>query len=456
MIAPTTPSNTGLLERIIESAAKAVQTTPGKLWFFLAAICALCVFFCFILAIQIGEMQKLVNTLGKRSNPSLIAAQRIRVSLFDMEAHAANVFLQGGNEAKDQYDRDRVKVSNALVDAAQNIAYGDAEKTPIKAINAGIGKYIEMNEDARVLGFPKGLDKLESSKDYMEDALLPSAKTLALVNSGDHLKSKSGVGIRAGEAAIMFAGGVLVAALAFLQIYFFRKFKRVLNPPLLAATLILCCFLFFAKSAFDDSDEYLQVAKKYSYQSIHDLWDVKAIARQANATESFYLLETDERKGQTQEEFNSLSAELAIGSDPESMKNAHGERDSPDLPFLTRLAKRDVFSAEGEEGLIANLLEAYTEYMKINENISKLEQSGKHKEAVELFIGTEKGHSGFAFELFNQKLEMLIELDLKEFNENVANSESKLSPLVFIGFGVGLLVAVLAVVGIAPRLKEYA
>ncbi len=84
-------------------------------------------------------------------------------------------------------------------------------------------------------------------------------------------------------------------------------------------------------------------------------------------------METDNRKGQTQEHLNSISAELAIGSAPESMKNAPGERNSPHLPFLNRLSKRVVFSAEGEEGLIANLLEAYMEYMKINENIKKLE-----------------------------------------------------------------------------------
>lgn len=456
MIAPTTPSNTGLLERIIESVAKAIHTTPGKLWFFLASICALCIFFCATIATQIGEIQKLLNNLGKHSNPSFIAAQRIRAGLFDMEAHSADGFLQAGNEAKNQYDIDRVKVSNALVDAARNVAIVETEDKPIKAINAGFGKYIEMVEDARVLGIPRGIDKLESSKDYMEGELLPSATALARAFSIEHLKFKSDQGIRAEETAIMFSGGMLVAALAFLQIYFFRKFKRILNPPLLAATLILCSFLFFAKSAFDDSDEYLQVAKNDSYQSIHDLWEVKAIARQANATESFYLLETDKRKGQTQEEFDSLSAEIAIGSEPESMKNAPGERDSPNVPFLNRLAKRVVFSAEGEESLIASLLEAYAGYMKINENIRKLEQSGKHKEAVELFIGTERGHSGDAFELFNQKLETLIDLKMREFNETIANSESKLTPLVFFGYVIGFLTAVQAVFGIAPRLKEYA
>ncbi|HEY9829139.1 MAG TPA: hypothetical protein V6D26_01080, partial [Stenomitos sp.] len=62
-----------------------------------------------------------IKTVGKDSAPSIISAQRIKDSLADMDANAANEFLvQAGQnpEAVKSYEERRQKVNRMILDAA--------------------------------------------------------------------------------------------------------------------------------------------------------------------------------------------------------------------------------------------------------------------------------------------------------------------------------------------------
>ena len=90
-----------------------------------------------LLAVLVGARihRAAMNTVGRDAAPSIIAAQRIKSSLADMDANAANELLGSPGAASSfsaTYDERRIDASQALIDAAKNITYGESEEAPIQ------------------------------------------------------------------------------------------------------------------------------------------------------------------------------------------------------------------------------------------------------------------------------------------------------------------------------------
>ena len=95
-----------------------------------------------------------MQTIGKDAAPSIIAAQRIRSSLADMDSNLANGLIGGPGEhpeATQAYEARRLEVTEGLLAAAGNITYGDAERVPIRTLINGLGPYEEAAARARIL-----------------------------------------------------------------------------------------------------------------------------------------------------------------------------------------------------------------------------------------------------------------------------------------------------------------
>ena len=93
------------------------------------------------------------KTIGKDAAPSIIAAQEIGAALADLDANVANALLgtpQHRQAAAAAIDKQRIKVTDGLVDAAENITYGDAEKIPIRNLTRSFGLYLESAAEARL------------------------------------------------------------------------------------------------------------------------------------------------------------------------------------------------------------------------------------------------------------------------------------------------------------------
>ena len=75
-----------------------------------------------------------VQTIGKDSEPSIVAAENIRSTLSDAHTSIINVFLTGegpDGPGATEYRKSMAQANDHLVAAAQNITYGDEERRPI-------------------------------------------------------------------------------------------------------------------------------------------------------------------------------------------------------------------------------------------------------------------------------------------------------------------------------------
>jgi len=95
-----------------------------------------------------------MKTVGKDSAPSIIAAQHIKSALADLDADAANELLGAPGAMSDAvkaYEARRVEAAEALIAAAENITYGESERTPIQSLQVGMGTYERLIQRARDL-----------------------------------------------------------------------------------------------------------------------------------------------------------------------------------------------------------------------------------------------------------------------------------------------------------------
>ena len=127
----------------------------------------------------------------------------------------------------------------------------------------------------------------------MRTKLLPAADELTEVNQAELDKGYN----NERSSGTWAAGRVVLTALALLgvlgglQYFLFRRFRRVFNPPLLAATVVVLAFLIWTLTAFHTVTVNLKGAKEDAFDSIGVLERAQADAYDANGDESRWLLE---------------------------------------------------------------------------------------------------------------------------------------------------------------------
>ncbi|HMD61472.1 MAG TPA: hypothetical protein VKG78_08580, partial [Opitutaceae bacterium] len=277
----------------------AVATTPGLLNTALAANCVLALLFALAVGAGVRGHRQGMQTIGKDSAPSIIAAQRIRSSLADMHANVANGLIGKPGEHQEAarlYEVRRLEVTDGLLAAAGNITYGDAERIPIKTLIQELGHYEELVAQARILherGDPGFLPNHREADRVMHTTLLPAADGLDNANRAalDLGYATQRASSWRAMAWVALTGTALIGALVATQVFLYRRMRRVLNPPLVAATALSAGFLVCTFAAYGTETHLLKVAKQDAFESIHALWHARAFAYEANGDESRWLLD---------------------------------------------------------------------------------------------------------------------------------------------------------------------
>ena len=122
------------------------------------------------------------RVIGHDTAPSITAAEGIRSLLADANGELANIMLTSASTSGPFVDAFRSDIAEAeakLVDAAQNITYGDAEKTPITMIMRGVAEYNELVGEARAVNSAPIALKAD---DLMRRTILPATEALDQAN----------------------------------------------------------------------------------------------------------------------------------------------------------------------------------------------------------------------------------------------------------------------------------
>jgi hypothetical protein len=446
------------------STPRRLKALRTLLWFLAALLL-------FVGETTLARARMALRTIAKDTAPSILAAADIGTALADLDANVANALL--GNQAhraaaEAAIEADRVRVSEQILRAAENITYGEAERAPLNALTLDLGRYLEGQAEARLLhdNGDEGTahDRYWTATDLLHKKLIVSADALDRANKTEMDKAYLAQ-VGANEGSEVVAGGVgvlLVLALVWTQWFLARRTRRIFNVPLVAATLAGIAVTVYLVRGFSATREDLRVAKVDAFDSIYALIRARAIAYDANGDESRYLLDSSGKRG----------------LDSAWQRNVTSLTTTPDMPEVAvrqlRLAgetgkayKRPLaqgtlwdeirnITFDGEYAAAADMLWRFADYYAIDGRIRSLKQGGKAADAIELCIGARPDESNAAFARFDKALQKALDINQAAFDAATASAESTLKRAEILDPGFALLILGLVWLGMRPRLREYA
>ncbi|BAZ17843.1 hypothetical protein NIES4071_97230 [Calothrix sp. NIES-4071] len=407
-----------------------------------------------------------VKTVGEDTAPSVLTAQQIKDSLADMGASAVNQLLvkPGENPAADKnFEYRRERLGKFLVQAAQNITYGDKEREPITNMVNGLTQYmlvIQQARDANARGDNNALLAYyyEAVK-INEQQIQPNADALNKINL-DTLNQTYGqqkIASALSEFIIVITGLMLLVVLIGTQLFLYRRMRRVINPMLLAATIISFIFISYTIYAIESSVSNLKVAKEDAFESLYALRQARALAYSANRDESRFLLDrvnATKYEAEFQEKINKI-ATLPPGYTFKTIipKLANGERVDGFTGLIANEFKNITFAGEREAAVAT--INALDKYLNIDKQIRQLAASGKYAEAIKLCTGTNPGESDWAFKQFKTAHQKVLDINIKQFEGAIKDGFANVQGLEIIALGTAISISTLALFGLRVRMREY-
>jgi HAMP domain-containing protein len=406
-----------------------------------------------------------MKTVGKDSAPSIIAAQHIKSALADMDADAANELLGAPGTTSDAvkaYESRRVEAAKALIAAAENITYGESERTPIQSLQVGMGTYERLIQRARDLherGDAKFAAAYRDGAKLMDETLLPAADALDTANNEVLERTYEGQSGNSAAARLFlgFTGWLLLGALVAVQVFLTRRTRRTLNPLLVAATLLAAGTLQYTMSAMATEQRQLKVAKEDAFTSIHALWRARAVSYWANSDESRYLLD-QEHSAEYERGFFTKSALLAkLPSNIGIAEVASAERNATHVDGFSGYLADELnnITFPGEREAAVDTLLRYEDYLVVDQQIRQFERGGRRQQAVDLCTGAQVGQSDWAFDRFDKALGATLDINQNAFEEAVGKGLSVLDWLEIKASVAAAAIAVLLFLGLAARIREY-
>jgi len=429
-----------------------------------------------ILGIQ--EQRNAIKTVGRDAVPSIITAQRLKDGMAGMDAFAASEFLVPSSNTQSSfleplqkdvdgatiqsYNERYRSVTERLIAAANNITY-DEEREPIQTMQLGIGEYvakIQQARDAHARRDQAGtLAAYLSAIEILDKTLLPAADRLDQANL--KVLDRTYGEQRFASARSLFLIAIVTLGLAgilvMLQLFLSQRTRRTFNPFLLSATAIALLFLVHTIGSLLSASNHLKVAKEDAFDSMHVLRQARALAYGANADESRYLLDVRNAATHEQAFFNKLNQIAAppIGQTLEQI-TLLAQQDTK-LTGLTGFLGEELsnITFPGERQAVIDNLSTLSQYLQIDKQIRQLQQSGKYREAIALCVGNNPGESNWAFEQFKKANQKTYDVNDKAFKDAITQGDQDLEGFEVKSTIVTITIALLALLGVMPRLKEY-
>jgi hypothetical protein len=450
-------------------AAVRARTTPqilmlalGGTWLLIAVV--------FLLARSgLSDVRAAAQTLGRDSEPSVVYARQIGLSLADMHASVANAFLLGsGNDADawNTYQQERQTVADNLINAAQNITYS-GEKDQIRTLGENFVRYQDLISQAaaayQVNNPAAALEAFNQADDLIHNTLFPAANQLASINNDaldQSYQEHRSTGIVMG-AVVGLAGLVLLGVLIAIQVFLSRRTRRTFNPSLIGASLLTLVLVVVVARTLGAANEHLRGAKQDAYDSIYALTSARTVSYDGNADESLWLVAQDDPRYESS--FMTKSRQISdpwltdatVQSLPQYLDS---HRPVPFNGYLANELNNITFVGERQAALSA--ASYWAKYLALDGQIRGLERGGDHAGAVALDIGTNEGQSNWAFDSYDLNMAQLVDINQKEFDRNIQQIFSDLGGATSFGADtllpiLSLLIALLVWFGLQPRIAEY-
>jgi hypothetical protein len=449
-----------------------------------------------VIALGWSRHKEAIQTVGGAA-PQVISAHDIKTWIEQLDADTLDEMLDPPSEMGQfvsDFDRHRVEIGEHLITATRAITFGDNELVPIKRIEDGLGRYLMASRAARDahvrLDKATELAAYRESYNILKDDLVPAANDLYTANS-DVLDSTYRSQLYHGKLMrflTIVVGTALVLLLLAIQLYLTKQFRRMINPPLVAATVLTVVVTLYVVLAFNSHRHHLREMKEDAYDSVEALVGIRADAFETNAAESRWLYDTDFREhhektfaehagklvslapGQNVDRIYEtlikrnklITARIAKGDNPITAC----ERARAEVPLsgfdgalkkaLDNVTFPSTIALKDEPTQSAETFKAWNVYVALDPKIRELETAGKHAEAVALEAGTKSGQSEWTFLQFDTALGNWLDINTERMAHFSEACFADIHRLPYVALAIPLLLITLVFVGLRPRLKEYA
>src|SRR5215469_14542852 len=302
-------------------------STPVRLWILLGAVGVAALLAFLSISLGVADSGRAFQVVGTETAPTINDALGIYFAVSDMDADAADYLLVNGSSTGsltpagvlNRYEQRRADASNLLISAAHNPSYDANEHTAILRMMVMIQIFDAYVEEAEVLNDwgdrANALAAYGQATDLMhapQSGLLETALGLASSLHQDLTSRYDAAQADGGRDTVLVLLSMLlvIGVLVVLQVFLLRRTRRLLSLPAAGATLLAVVLLAASISTLRANDDRLAAAKTDGYDSVYALRQLRAIAFDAKADESRFLIDPS-RAQPNQASFLAKSVELA-------------------------------------------------------------------------------------------------------------------------------------------------
>jgi hypothetical protein len=459
-------------------------TTPGRIRALAAVAVAVSIAMGAAIAAEFGSVSSGIQLIGFQAAPEVNATTNLYFHLNDMDAQVANVLLVGSvrglgldrQQAQQIYGQDRTAADQALQRAAVVAGTTTAAQHALRTVLNGLGIYEALAAEAMYIdgqgaGTPgrppaAALALYRQATDEMRMTVLPAARGLTTANAAalaSAYQSKRSAAL-SGALWVVLLGLLLLATLIGLQVYLARRYRRLLNPALAAASVVALVLAIAGGTALAAQAGHLKVAKVDAFDSILALTQARAVSYDANADESRFLVDAG-RAGFYQQAFLTKSQELVqlpgagiFQYDAALAQAASAYRaNHANVRFGGYLGAefRNITFA-GERAAAQKTLAAYQVYERDDRRIRAMNASGDLRGAIAFDTSYAPGNSNWAFGQYDNALVAVIAINQRAFAAAIHDGQRGSSGWTGVIPAVAdLLIVLLVLAGVRPRLAEY-
>lgn len=424
--------------RAVERLRVRVATTPGRLVLISVLLVVGAVAFGVSATLAERSRAQAAQAVRTQTEPLLVQAVKLYTALSDANATATTTFLTGGLEPpalRARYRGDLRLASDALAGLTREVGSSPAARAAVVAIGEQLPAYSGLVEAARAnnrQGFPVGAAYLRKASTVLTGTVLAEADRLYEIEadrlSGDYATGTASASLIALVALVVVA----LAMLAVAQLYLARISRRILNLPMLGATVILAGVSIWAVVGLAGEQAALLRAQRRGSDPVELLSATRVLLSRAQSDESLTLVNR--------------------GSD---------ETDPLDFAHVMRLlappagliGQVEMLGRRTGTGLDApQLARDFAAYRSQTDRISALEGSAGIGDAVRLATSAD---SNATAQRLGADLTRQIGAAQRRFASAAADATASLAGLSIALPALTVLAAGLALVGIRQRLSEY-
>jgi hypothetical protein len=380
------------------------------------------------------------RSIASSSEPQLVRAESLYAALSDADATAATTFLTGGIDPparRARYLADIRETSGQLAELSRRAGASSDTRAAAATVSTQLPVYTGLVEAARSnnrQGFPVGAAYLRRASKLMRTQMLPAAEQLYVAEAqrtdGDYRDGTRNTGL----ILAVVLGGLLLVGLVMTQVAVGRFSNRLLNVPMLAATVIVVALGAWLVIGLVSEQNALARAQREGSDSVQLLSASRVMALRAQGDESLAL--------------------IGRGSDTTSLKDfdravAALRGRTPGGGLLGEAERAAARS--GSLAHVAAARRALAGVERAHRVVARREDSGAYTRAVNAYKQREVPRA--------QRLDTLLEAQRaaaqRRFSGHAGDATSAVQGLWLAVPLVAIAIAVLALQGLAMRIREY-